>query len=194
MSIRRLRSLRKGGSPVHGFTLIELIVFIVMVSTALAGVLSVLNTTVKSSADPMVRKQMLSIAEALLEEVQLQAFTWCDPNDAAVYTALSAAGCTTGEGLGPEGGETRTSNTNPFDNISDYHNLTLSSPIPSITNTRPAPAGYSATVVITPEALNGVGNATAASPMLRIAVTVSYGGDSLVLESYRARYAPNSPP
>ncbi|MCE9569660.1 MAG: type II secretion system GspH family protein, partial [Rhodocyclales bacterium] len=40
----------------HGLTLIELIVFIVIVSVALAGVLSVLNLTARSSADPMIRK------------------------------------------------------------------------------------------------------------------------------------------
>ena len=54
-----------------GLTLIELIFFIVIVGGALAGVLSVLNVTTKSSADPLVRKTMLAIAQALMEEVQL---------------------------------------------------------------------------------------------------------------------------
>lgn len=52
-----------------GFTLIELIIFIVVVSAGLAGILSVMNTTVKSSADPMVRKQAVALAESVLEEV-----------------------------------------------------------------------------------------------------------------------------
>ena len=56
------------------------------------------------------------------------------------------------------------------------------------------PAGYSASIAVTPEALNSVGDATTTSASLRIAVTVSHGGDSIVLEGYRARYAPNFPP
>ena len=56
----------------HGFTLIELIIFIVIVGVALAGILSVMNTTVKSSADPMVRKQAMALADSILEEVLLK--------------------------------------------------------------------------------------------------------------------------
>ena len=41
----------------RGFTLIEIIIFIVVVSAGLAGILSVMNTVVKSSADPVVRMQ-----------------------------------------------------------------------------------------------------------------------------------------
>ena len=51
----------------RGLSLIELIMFIVIVGSALAGVLSVLNFTTKSSADPMVRKQALAIAEQIRE-------------------------------------------------------------------------------------------------------------------------------
>ncbi len=62
-----------------GFTLIELIIFIVVVSAGLAGILSVMNTTVKSSADPMVRKQAIALAESVLEEVLQKAYA--DPDD-----------------------------------------------------------------------------------------------------------------
>ena len=176
----------------RGMTLIELIVFVVIVSVALAGVLTVLTVTARSSADPMIRKQMLAIAEALLEEAQSQPFTWCDPDDANAATATSAAGCaTTAEGLGPEAGETRAGAATPFDNVNDYAGLALASPIPSVTGTFSAPPGYSATVAVTPEALNGVGDATAASASLRITVTVTNGGDSIMLEGYRTRHSPN---
>lgn len=58
----------------HGFTLIELIIFIVVISAGLAGILSVMNTVVKSSADPLVRKQSIAIAESLLEEILLKEY------------------------------------------------------------------------------------------------------------------------
>ena len=51
----------------RGFTLIEVIIFIVVVGAGLAGILSVSTTVVKSSADPMVRKQAAALADSILE-------------------------------------------------------------------------------------------------------------------------------
>jgi MSHA pilin protein MshD len=55
-----------------GITLIELIMFIVIVGVALAGLLASLNLSVKSSADPLQPKQALAIAEATLESILLK--------------------------------------------------------------------------------------------------------------------------
>ena len=55
-----------------GLSLIELVMFIVIVGVAVAGVLSVMNVTTRHSADPMIRKQAQAIAESLLEEIELQ--------------------------------------------------------------------------------------------------------------------------
>jgi len=52
-----------------GFTLIEMIVFIVVVSAGLAGILAVSNQVVRGSADPMLSKQAVALAESLLEEI-----------------------------------------------------------------------------------------------------------------------------
>ena len=71
--------------PQRGFTLIELIIFIVVVAAGLAGILSVMNTVVKSSADPMIRKQTIAIAESLLEEILLKEY--CDPDLVETGTA-----------------------------------------------------------------------------------------------------------
>jgi len=177
----------------RGLTLVELVMFIVIVSVALAGVLTVLNVTTKSSADPMIRKQMLAIAEALLEEVQVKAFTWCDLDDANASTTTSAGGCaTTAEAMGPEAGETRSSPTTPFDNVNDYDGSSLASPISDVTATSTAPAGYSATIAVANDASFGVAAGFLPSTeVLRITVTVSHGSDTLVIEGYRTRYSPN---
>ena len=168
----------------RGLTLIELVMFIVIVGVALAGVLTVFNVTTKSSADPMIRKQMLAIAEALLEEVQLQAFTLCDPDDPAATTATSAVACATPEAIGPEAGETRGGATTPFDNVNDYHGLAgITSSITGVA----MPSGYSAAINVAQDALNGI----AAPESLRITVTVTRGADSLTLEGYRTRHSPN---
>jgi prepilin-type N-terminal cleavage/methylation domain-containing protein len=58
----------------RGFTLIEMIITIVVIGVALSGILVTFNTVVRSSADPLVSKQMISIAEAEMEGVMLQNF------------------------------------------------------------------------------------------------------------------------
>ena len=75
--------------PQRGFTLIELIIFIVVVAAGLAGILSVMNTVVKSSADPMIRKQTIAIAESLLEEILLKEYS--SPSGGTNVGAVCAA-------------------------------------------------------------------------------------------------------
>ena len=58
----------------RGFTLVEIIVLIVVVATALVGVLLVFQNTVRGSADSQVNKQALAIAEALLDEILLASY------------------------------------------------------------------------------------------------------------------------
>jgi MSHA pilin protein MshD len=58
----------------RGVSLIELIMFIVIISAAMIGILSVMNITTAHSADPLIHKQAIAIAESLLEEVELQDF------------------------------------------------------------------------------------------------------------------------
>ena len=184
------------GRQSHGFTLIELIMFILVVGVGLAGLLSVFNYAISRSADPAVRKQMLAIAESLLEEVEMQPFTYCDPTDANVTTAASTAGCaTTVEALGPETGETRNSTTTPFNNVNDYYTLGGLSVSNDISQTYNFPAGYSAVINIIPENLSTItSNSTPATmEAIRISVTVTHGSDSLKLDGYRARHSPNSP-
>lgn len=62
----------------RGFTLIELIIFIVILGIGIASILGVFTASVKNSADPLVRKQALSIAESMLEEIMLKEYK--DPN------------------------------------------------------------------------------------------------------------------
>jgi MSHA pilin protein MshD len=184
----------------RGVTLVELIIFIVIVSAAVAGVLMTLDLSNRSSTDPMIQKQALAVAEALLEEVQLQPFTYCDPDDSQAATAQSATvgatGCSAAEaieGIGPEappyGPETRTSAT-PFDNVSDYNGFSMG---PGITDLEgaavPGLEAYSATVVVAQQPIG----ALLAPDSLLITVTVTGPGQTtVVLQGYRVRYAPNA--
>lgn len=184
----------------RGVSLIELVVFIVIVSVAVAGVLGALNLSARASADPMTQKQALAVAEALLEEVELRSFTYCDPDDANAATATSTAGCaTTVEVMGPEG-ETRTGVT-PFDNVNDYFVAGTGFVLTGISDLTGAPivglGNYNATIALATQALGGIAgtDASGASQCLLITVTVTGPANALVrLDGYRVRYAPNSLP
>jgi MSHA pilin protein MshD len=80
-----------------GITLIELILFIVVVGVGLVGILSVMNLNVQHSADPAVRKQAAALADSILEEILLKEYA--DPGGPA------------------ESGRA------DFDNIDDYNDL-----------------------------------------------------------------------
>jgi len=83
----------------RGFTLIEIIVVMVVVSVALAGILLAYSNAVQGSPNPNAAKQALAAAEAMLEEVQLAAF--CNPS-------------------GGFGGPYTQANRQNFDDVDDY--------------------------------------------------------------------------
>jgi MSHA pilin protein MshD len=188
-----------------GLSLIEVVVFIVVLGIALTGMLVLYNQLTRASVDPMVRKQALAIASSLLEEIELRSFTFCDPDDPNVYTAGNAAACTMAEILpscppGSPANEQTESRYGPvrFDNVNDYNCFSMAGSINDITNT--AIAGlenYTAAVSIVdftsnPTELPGV---AIPSDALRITVTAAHPatGITISLQGYRLRYAPNSP-
>src|SRR5690348_11494993 len=121
-----------------GVTLVELIVFMVLVGVAMAGVFAAFNTMTAGSADPEVRKQMVAIAESLMEEIQLRPFA-------------CSAGC---------------SGSRPYDSVSAYNGLSMTG-ITDITNTPVAGLGaYNASVTVTSTALGSGANTIASSASL----------------------------
>ncbi len=188
-----------------GLTLIELLIFIIIVALGVLGLLMVFTVTSKNSVDPQLRKQALSLAEGFLEEVELARFTYCDPTLDAQADNPGArpnpAACTTPEVVDPELGNQR-----PFDNVNDYVSQ-FNTDLPAFNsladlkdaaNNTIALNGYSVKLRITPENLNGIVSNAASATMevLRISVTVTYNGgnDSVTLDGYRTRYAPHAVP
>lgn len=179
----------------QGLTLIELIVFIVIVGVGVVGLVSVMNPMLRSSADPMQQKQLMAIAESLLAEVLQQPYTWCDPDDAAASAALSYADCAVSQDRGgaaltapSPAGESRfgaAPGTN-FDNVADYGGY-------GANNITDAAGGNAMTGFRADVAVSRVGsqfgladNAAA----LVVTVTVTRGTQSFALTGHRFRYAP----
>ena len=184
----------------RGVTLIELIMFIVIVSVALASIMAVMRITTANSADPLRRKQALMIAEGLVEEVRSAGFTLCDPSSADFDTQTDPTLCAVRENWGQAAPEPV--NPRPFDNVNDYvtqPNVATNAfnnaagVLLDVTGQPVGVAGYTATLTVSPAALGGIGAADSAAntDVLRIRVTVSFaGGDPVVLDGYRTRYAP----
>ncbi|MBY0437204.1 MAG: prepilin-type N-terminal cleavage/methylation domain-containing protein [Burkholderiales bacterium] len=177
---------------VRGASLIEVIVFIVIVSVAAGAVLGSLQWSVRASPDPMIRKQLLAIAESMLEEVLLQPHTWCDPTDVNLATATSDRDCASlPEALGPEPDEDRYGTRMPFNNVNDYHDFRMA----GIRNVRneavPGLEAYAVVVQVSDARLAAASGDSAEA--LRVLVTVTGPASSeLVLEGYRTRHAPNA--
>lgn len=149
----------------HGLTLIELIVFIVIVGVALAGIAAAINYNVQHSVDPIVKKQALAVAESMLEEVMLQSFT--DPDGGANVVEASR---------------------DLYDDVDDYNGYSRTgiSAIDAPNTTIAGLQDYSVSVAVDATAnLSGVAGGEAK----RITVTVTGPINTTVtLEGYRTNY------
>jgi MSHA pilin protein MshD len=183
-----------------GLTFIELIAFIVIVGVAVIGIMQTLSFSVRNSADPLRRKQALLLAEGLLEEVQQASFTFCDPSDETA-NPTKPSDCAVPELVGRA---SEPASSRPYDNVNDYV-TTLgvaeaafnngAGVLVDATGTPFGLTGYSATLAIRAEALNGIASTSTADGqnVLRATVRVTYGtqtGDYVELDAYRTRYAP----
>ncbi|MCL6554867.1 MAG: prepilin-type cleavage/methylation domain-containing protein [Burkholderiales bacterium] len=144
----------------RGLTLVELIIFIVVVSAAVAGVLAVFTQATRASSDPLIRKQAIAVAESLLEEIL-----------AVPYTCPSGASCVA----------VTTANRGATHAVADYNGFAMTgiaafdgTPIPQLAN-------YTASVTVTPQPLNGANGS-------RITITVASGGETVTLEGWRGNY------
>lgn len=171
-------------SRVYGFTLVEVVMYIAVVSIGVAGILSVMTYTARHSADPMIQQQALLIAESYMEEILLKRFT--DPTASPVATQI----CPT-----PEVGGRAS-----YDNTCDYHNLSnTAGAVDQFGNTVAGLTAYNVSVSVT----GAVGDATALGPTvsavtntgalraLRVDVEVTHDDDSdfsVRLTGYRTNY------
>ena len=160
------------GHRQRGISLIELIMFIVIVSVGLVGILLVMNVTVKGSADPVVRKQALAMAEAILDEVLAKDFS----NPVGGYTETTPATCANRALYDDDDYACFDGST---DNKKIHGDATLGS------STLAALSGYRATITIDAAAALGT---IPAGQTKKITVNVTGGSETIQVWGYRTNY------
>lgn len=146
-----------------GFSLVELVISIVIVGIGLAALLGPIITATKGSADPMLRKQTLAIAEALLDEIELKPFA-----------------------PGGFAGAPTQANRPLFDDIGDYNGFTTAGIFTVDGVAIPALANYNVTsVTVAGTALGAIGAGNAA--LITVTVT-GPGGEAIALSSFRTSF------
>ncbi len=143
-----------------GFTLVELVVALVILSVGVAGVLLLVNKTTRHSADPAIQEQAIAIAEAYLDEVLLKPFA--DP-----------------DGVDGESGRVN------FDDVDDYDGWSDTGAKDQFGTAIAGLGAYRVDVTVTHAALGSIGAADA----LRVAVRVRHGNlVDLTLAGYRTSH------
>ncbi len=161
-----------------GVTLVELVMYIVVVSVGVAGILSVMTFTTRHSADPVVQQQAILIAESYMKEILMKRFYDDDTN--SVCPA-------------PEGG-----GRVAYDNVCDYNGLNdnggardqFGNAISGLERYNVAVTVNNAGVTLGPTASQI--NNTGVIRVLRIDVTVTHDDVpdlSVPLTGYRTHYA-----
>jgi len=156
---------------VTGFTLIEMILAIVIISVGLAGVLLAFNTAVKSSADPLIHKQMLAVAEEMMEEILLKPYA---VNGTAPSNSLKSCG-----------GATPPSRM-AFDDISDFDGYQTTGVCDIEGVAVDGLPDYNLQVKIDAAASLG---ALAGGKVKKVTVTVTHGSEAITLNGWRTWYA-----
>ena len=157
-----------------GMTLIELVMAIVIISVGLAGVMAAFSMVVRGSADPMIHKQMLAIADEMMEEIALKPFT-----PAGVAPANVLKNCTSGIAVAP-----RTA----FNDVSDYNNYQTTGICNIDGDAITALSAYGISVAVDATATAVLG-ALPVGSVKKITVTVSHGTENMQLIGWRTDYA-----
>ncbi len=152
-----------------GFSLIEIVIAMVVLSVALTGTLSVMERTLRASADPMLLEQAIVIAETYLEEISLQPYI--DPD----LDPITGAVCPAAEG-----------SRDLYDNVCDYNGLSDSGAEDQNGNAISGLEAY--TIDVTVDTTATLNTLSGSSEVLRIDVRVQHSANvDISLSGYRSR-------
>ncbi len=147
--------------PMRGFSLIELIVFIVIIAIALGALLSVYRQSIINSVDPIKRIRMVELAQARLDQVLSLRYDEATPSGgipACSSSDIGAVACTNT----PDA---------DMDDVDDFNGI-VDAPF----------AGYTRTVQVVTTTLDG-------APAKQISVLVAApGGEILTLAAFKVNF------
>ncbi|WP_337880318.1 type II secretion system protein [Rheinheimera sp.] len=172
-----------------GFTLIEIILGIIVLATALVVITGVLAPLYKQSAEPWQQVRAAELGQSLLNEIMARSFDEnSDRAGGQFRCGENSTSCTSCTALGPES-ELRAA----FDDVDDFHGLTLSGS--DIVGSSAALAltslylGYNASIAVNCAELNGSSSTAATAPLKRIVVTVTTpNGVPIQFSAYRGNW------
>lgn len=157
------RRAQRGGSTIRGAqrgtTLIELIVAVVLAGVLLGGVWQGWTLLSRYSADPLVARQQLAVAQSLLREIELQP----QPGEATAAPTPGRTG---------------------YASITDYNGLTMSGIQDAEGQAIAGLEGYGASISVVATAFEGI--SASEGWWINVAVTGPHG-EALQLAQWRAK-------
>jgi MSHA pilin protein MshD len=151
-----------------GFTLVELIVTMVVVSIAVLGISYALSFAFSRQSDGLWQAKSVALAESYLEEIMARRYDEVTPLGGVPPCSLATTPCSAT--LGPDG-ETRSS----FDDVDDYNGVDDAPPVDVDGNVRADYAGFRVQVAVAyvDAALSGALGLDAVSDAKLVTVTVT---------------------
>lgn len=132
-------------APIHpkaiGFTLVEAVITISIVSIALLAISQALSFGLQHSSDGIGQARTVNLAQAYFEEISAKRFAEATP--AGGVPACSATTTPCGS-IGPEASETRST----YDDIDDFDGLADAPPRDAQGNLRPGYESYSVDIAV----------------------------------------------
>ena len=99
-----------------GFTLIEIILFIVVFTLGVVGLLTLFFNTLGRTSDPVVRDRGIQVAQSVMEEIFSKKWDENTPNGGCKDEDFSSVCVPDNSSIGPDSGE----NFETYDDIDDY--------------------------------------------------------------------------
>tara|TARA_R110000782_G_scaffold250847_5_gene338281 strand:- start:1791 stop:2360 length:570 start_codon:yes stop_codon:yes gene_type:complete len=180
-----------------GFSLIELVIAIVILSIGATAFITLVINTTKNSIDPQIRQQGNAISRAYLEEIILNSF--CEPGfdpdgDPATGCAVEClvAACSTGApnacgGANAVGGAE--AGRAVFDDVCDYHGLTDVGAVDQNGNTLGMLGNYTVSVTVNDTGVSLSSLNGSNGQVVRIDVSVIHStGATMGLSAYKTNF------
>ncbi|WP_404368102.1 prepilin-type N-terminal cleavage/methylation domain-containing protein [Marinobacter sp.] len=162
-------------TPQAGATLVELVMTIVIISIAIAGVVGAFALITGRSADPLNQTRAVELAQLYMDEIITKKYNDNTPQGGRPKQTSNLCD------IGPEAGESR----DTFDDVDDYHNL-VDEPPAAADGALTGYNGFRVTVTVTC-AGSQVGLANEDGKRIDLSI-VAPGDQSFVFSAYRANF------